>query len=172
MEEFERLHEEGLLYYFRYLLFFRIGEYELCARDTERNLRLADFVLARGQGTEMTTAIEQYRPYIMRMQAVSVAVRLAKDGRLHEALERLIPRQASRVAIDYASTSRLNVCLKQVLLPTAQRRAQLANHVLEAPSKLAPLRIQLPRDNVVEHVARQATVSTPEFENGEWVAGV
>jgi hypothetical protein len=87
--DFNRLHEEGLLYYFRYLLFFRIGEYDLCARDTRRNLRLADFVASRAKGEEMAQAVEQYRPYIMRMHAVSLAVKKAKAGDVPAALAML-----------------------------------------------------------------------------------
>jgi hypothetical protein len=86
-EAFAHLHEEGLLYYFRYLLFFRLGEYELCARDTARNLRLADFVRERADGREMATTVEQYRPYILRMRAVSLSVKAAKDGGVQRALE-------------------------------------------------------------------------------------
>lgn len=81
-EDFERLEEEGLLFYFRYLLFFRIGEYDLCARDTTRNLWLADFVAHRAASPEVSQAIEQYRPYLLRMRAVSLAVKQAKQGDL------------------------------------------------------------------------------------------
>jgi len=85
--DFAKLYEEGLLYYFRYLLFFRVGDYEKCARDTARNLRLADFVRAHAGDPEMSAAIEQYRPYILRMNAISIAVGEAKAGNLEEALD-------------------------------------------------------------------------------------
>jgi hypothetical protein len=88
-KEFSELHEEGLLYYFRYLLFFRMGEYDLCIRDTERNLKLADFVLERSNDSEMAAAVEQYRPYILRMRAVSQAVKTAKEGAVENALATL-----------------------------------------------------------------------------------
>ncbi len=86
-EAFTRLYEECLLYYCRYLLFFQLGEYDLCVRDTTRNLDLADFVSQRASSAAMSDAIEQYRPYILRMRAVSLAVKTAKRSDLHGALD-------------------------------------------------------------------------------------
>jgi hypothetical protein len=86
-EAFTQLYEEGLLYYCRYLLFFQLGEYDLCVRDTTRNLELADFVALRADGPAMSDAIEQYRPYILRMRAVSLAVKTAKKADFNAAVE-------------------------------------------------------------------------------------
>lgn len=88
-DAFSRLYEEGLLYYCRYLLFFRIGEYDLCARDTTRNMDMADFVTRWAGGEAMIEAVMQYRPYIIRMRAVSLAVKVAKEGRAGDALKML-----------------------------------------------------------------------------------
>lgn len=82
-EDFIKLHEEGLLYYYRYLLFFRIQEYALCARDTRRNLRLANFV-SRYAHPSLAEELVQYRPYILRMHFTSRAleqIRLTEDLR-------------------------------------------------------------------------------------------
>jgi len=73
-EDFSRLHEEGLLYYHRYLLFFQIQEYRLCARDTRRNLRLVAFV-SRFASPEQATELAQYKPYIIRMHVMARALR-------------------------------------------------------------------------------------------------
>jgi hypothetical protein len=91
-EDFQRLQAEGLLYYYRYLLFFQMQEYELCARDTSRNLTLLDFVAAHSAG-DIGEPLEQYRPYILRMHVmaralteiqgrndVKVALRILKQG--------------------------------------------------------------------------------------------
>jgi len=72
-EDFCRLEQEGLLYYYRYLLFFQIHEYRLCARDTRRNLKLLDFV-AEHAPAERAQALEQYRPYILRMNHMARAL--------------------------------------------------------------------------------------------------
>ncbi len=43
-EDCAELLREGVQYYHRYMCFWHLGFYELCARDTERNLRLFAFV--------------------------------------------------------------------------------------------------------------------------------
>lgn len=82
----QRLRDEGILYYFRYLVCFQIGEYELVARDTERNLDLIDFTKRYAASEEDVTALEQYRPYIIRMNASARAMQTADSERIDEAL--------------------------------------------------------------------------------------
>ena len=69
----ERLAQEGLLYYYRYLRFFQMKEYRLCERDTRRNLRLLEFVSSHS-GPEEAEGLEQYRPYILRMNVMARAL--------------------------------------------------------------------------------------------------
>lgn len=70
---FDRLRDECMLYYHRYLLFFQIGEYKLCARDTQRNLGVLDFA-SKHCDPKLAEALEQYRPYILRMHAMAEAL--------------------------------------------------------------------------------------------------
>jgi hypothetical protein len=105
-EDIARLHQEGLLYYYRYLLFFQIQEYRLSARDTLRNLKLLDFV-ARSSSPEQAVDLEQYRPYILRVHVMSKALhriqsssdvrgalRLLRQGvRLVEAIDPVTPSE-------------------------------------------------------------------------------
>jgi hypothetical protein len=86
----ERLQSEGVLYYYRYLLFFQIGEYSLCARDTARNLRLLDFVSRHAAQRESAENLEQYRPYILRMNLMARTLRRVKEkGDVRGAIRRL-----------------------------------------------------------------------------------
>ena len=86
----ERLQTEGLLYYYRYLIFFQIGEYSLCARDTARNLRLLDFVSKHAARREAAEGLEQYRPYILRMNVMARTLRRVKErGDVRGAIKRL-----------------------------------------------------------------------------------
>jgi hypothetical protein len=98
--DFARLHQEGVLYYYRYLLFFQIHEYRRCTRDTYRNLKLMDF-LSRHAKPEQSVEMEQYKPYILRMhfmaralhklqvsQDVKIALRILRRGlKLVDSLE-------------------------------------------------------------------------------------
>lgn len=106
-ESFERLYQECLLYYYRYLLFFQINEFKLCARDTLRNLQVLDFV-AKNSPEDTAVLLEQYRPYILRMHVmaraldayhqqedVESACRLLKEG--ERAIERLPPIKGNQI---------------------------------------------------------------------------
>ena len=75
----ERLVNEGLLFYHRYLLFFQMQEFELCARDTSRNLRLLEFVGEHAGKEEHVEVLEQYRPYIKGMLVMAKALHKVKE---------------------------------------------------------------------------------------------
>ncbi len=77
------LREESLLYYYRYVLLFQIGEYGRCARDTARNLRCLDLIGQYAEDAEDRESLEQYRPYILRMHRASRAL-LAMRRRQYE----------------------------------------------------------------------------------------
>jgi hypothetical protein len=78
-ESCSRLHSEGMLYYYRYLRLFQIQDYELCLRDTSRNLRLLEFVKSHAGKQEHVDMLCQYRPYILRMQIMSRALMRIKE---------------------------------------------------------------------------------------------
>ncbi len=89
-KECDHLQSEGILFYYRYLLFFQIGDYELCARDTSRNLRLLGFVSQHAAKREQAEALEQYRPYILRMYIMARTLhRLKKRKDIRTALRNL-----------------------------------------------------------------------------------
>ena len=80
-EEFALDHEacaelffEGTLYYYRYLHFFQLKEWRRTLRDTTRNIRLFDFVHRYAEREEDRMYLEQWRPYILRIQAVAAAM--------------------------------------------------------------------------------------------------
>ena len=68
------LHNEGLLYYYRYLLLFQINDYARVIEDTEHNLRLCRVLERYCQDEEDRNAVLQFRPYILRMNAVAKAM--------------------------------------------------------------------------------------------------
>lgn len=70
-DEFEELHEEGLMIYNRYISLFHIGEYELTERDTNHNLDLCDIIEKYGSELESSDMLLQYRPYIMHINALA-----------------------------------------------------------------------------------------------------
>ncbi len=72
--DFIELQEEGILYYYRYLVLFQIGDFSRTARDTEHNLRICDLIDRYVESEEDKNELLQYRPYITRMFAISKAM--------------------------------------------------------------------------------------------------
>jgi hypothetical protein len=75
-EDCQRLLREGVQYYHRYVSFWHLERYELCARDTNRNLRLFAFVREHARHTKDKLQFDQWRPYVTMMHARAVATPL------------------------------------------------------------------------------------------------
>ena len=73
-EDCAALFDEGVLFYYRYLRLFQLEDWERTRRDTARNLRLFDLVSRYAEREEDRAYLEQWRPYITRMHAVSSAM--------------------------------------------------------------------------------------------------
>lgn len=75
-EDCQRLLREGVQYYHRYVSFWHLERYELCARDTNRNLRLFAFVRQYARHQKDKLQFDQWRPYVTMMHARAVATPL------------------------------------------------------------------------------------------------
>jgi hypothetical protein len=86
VEACRRLWSEGIQYYHRYVSFWHLKRFDLCARDTRRNLELFAFVREYGPGDRAKMQFDQWRPYVLMMHARAVATPLAEVGQIAEAL--------------------------------------------------------------------------------------
>jgi hypothetical protein len=77
-EDCQRLLREGVQYYHRYVSFWHLERFELCARDTTRNLRLFAFVREHARHTKDKLQFDQWRPYVTMMHARAVATPLVR----------------------------------------------------------------------------------------------
>ncbi|HLA85042.1 MAG TPA: UvrB/UvrC motif-containing protein [Thermoguttaceae bacterium] len=75
-EACQRLWIECVQYYHRYLCFWHLNLYEQCARDTQRNLRVFDFVRRHVRDSRAHLQFDQWRPYALLMHARSVGTPL------------------------------------------------------------------------------------------------
>ena len=75
-EDCAQLLREGVQYYHRYISFWHLERFELCARDTTRNLRLFAFVRDHARHTKDKLQFDQFRPYVTMMHARAVATPL------------------------------------------------------------------------------------------------
>lgn len=73
-DDFLRLQNEGILYYYRYLILFQMGDFERTVNDTMHNLQICDLVERYVQEADDQKEILQYRPYIIRMNAMAGAM--------------------------------------------------------------------------------------------------
>jgi hypothetical protein len=80
------LFEEGVLYYFRYLHLFQLHNWPRVIRDTARNLALFDFVHRYAKREQDRVHLEQWRPYLLRMNSVARAMVDWEAGRHDAAL--------------------------------------------------------------------------------------
>jgi hypothetical protein len=95
-EECAELFSEGVLYYFRYLHLFQVKDWKRVIRDTQRNIGLFDFVHRYAKRREDRMHLEQWRPYILRLNAAAAAM-AEWDAVNHSQALRLIDEAIERI---------------------------------------------------------------------------
>ena len=73
-DDFANLQGEGVLFYFRYLVLFQIGDFVRTSRDTEHNLNLFEMVEKYMESDDDRKELLQYKPYVLRMNAIARAM--------------------------------------------------------------------------------------------------
>ncbi|MBW3635593.1 MAG: UvrB/UvrC motif-containing protein [Armatimonadetes bacterium] len=86
-EECAELKQEAMQYYYRYLSLFHLGDYWNVIRDTERNVRAFDLIrdFAQDEGDRMS--LEQFRPYVLMMNARARACIALEEKNYDRALD-------------------------------------------------------------------------------------
>ncbi len=82
----QSLREEAAMYYQRYLSLFVLEDFDGVVRDTARNLRVLDLCGKYAVDEQDRLILEQYRPYILMMNARARASILMRDAKPREAL--------------------------------------------------------------------------------------
>ncbi len=78
IKDFNLLHNEALLFYYRYVILFQTEDYYRTVRDTEHNIKICDLI-DQYCSEKAKEQILQYLPYILRVYAISQAM-LALQG--------------------------------------------------------------------------------------------
>ena len=99
-DECADLFSEGTLYYYRYLHLFQAKDWASTLRDTHRNLQLFDFVRQHAAEREDRLYLEQWRPYVLRMNAAAAAMLHLEDGEYGQALAGVRDAMAKIGALD------------------------------------------------------------------------
>jgi len=82
-EDFQRLQNESILFYYRYLVLFQLNDFERVARDTDHNIRLCRLLEAHCQDMDSRNSILQFRPYIIRMNSMARSMIAVQKNAFH-----------------------------------------------------------------------------------------
>ena len=86
-EECTELFDEGLTYYQRLLVLFRLNDWTRVKRDAARTIQLMDFVKRYASCAEDRVQLEQWRRDITRINAAARALSFCEKSRFPEALQ-------------------------------------------------------------------------------------
>lgn len=67
-EDCAKLQQEAIQYHHRYICLYQLKEFDAVLRDTQRNLRVFDFVERYAEHPELAWALQQLRPQLLMMQ--------------------------------------------------------------------------------------------------------
>ena len=162
-EDCARMLSEGVQYYHRYLSFWHLQRYELCARDTRRNLRLFQFVREFARHDRDKLQFDQWRPYVTMMHARAVATPLV-EMRDYDAARGAIDAgiEAIRAFLeDYRQTDNAEDCAELNML--VQWREHLQHQQTDDASKA--YRPPEPRQLIEDlRMQLQAAIDEERFE--------
>jgi hypothetical protein len=161
-EDCDRLLREGVQYYHRYLSFWHLERYELCARDTRRNLILFKFVRNHAKNDRDRLRFDQWRPYVTMMHSRAVATPFVELGDFPTAVTAIEAgiRDIRQFLDEYGQTERAEECAELTQLVRWRDELAAKNpNVLPAPDAdpVTTLRRQLAeavRDERFEEAAR------------------
>jgi hypothetical protein len=88
-EDCLQLQNEGIIYYYRYLILFQMGDFERTVSDTDHNLQICELVEKYAVRESDKREILQYRPYILRINAISKAM-ISLNQQLKSVAKRII----------------------------------------------------------------------------------
>ncbi len=86
-DECAELKQEAMQYYYRYLSLFHLGDYWSVIRDTERNVRAFDMIRDHATEESDKMSLEQFRPYVLMMNARARACIALEEKNYDRALE-------------------------------------------------------------------------------------
>jgi hypothetical protein len=154
-EDCARLWRESIQYYHRYLSFWHLDLFDLCARDTQRNLRLFAFIRAHAGNDQIKMQFDQWRPYVLMMYTRAAATPLLAQKAFGEGL-RLIEAgiEGIRDFLDeYNQSHRAEECVELVSLE--RWREEIITREEQAAAARPKSKIDILRRKLDEAVAAE-----------------
>ncbi|TVR94084.1 MAG: excinuclease ABC subunit B [Spirochaetaceae bacterium] len=94
--EVQELRDEGILFYYRYIVLFQMNQFTRVIDDTEHNLRLCDVLRRYCSEEDERNSVLQFEPYIVRMHATARAMTLVEAENI-EVAETVINNAIERI---------------------------------------------------------------------------
>jgi hypothetical protein len=94
-DEVGELQAEGIQFYHRYIALYQLEDWVSVARDTKRNLDMFSFVAKHAPSDEVAWSVQQFRPYVMMMNArakAQMALEKSDPGAAISVVERAIEK--------------------------------------------------------------------------------
>src|SRR4051812_33650788 len=102
-EEVGELQQEGIQYYHRYISLFQLSDYLGVIRDTQRNLKMFEFVTKHSPSEELAWSVEQFTPYVRMMNTRAKASIAMEREEFAEAVK-LIEKGIEKIRAFYGRT--------------------------------------------------------------------
>lgn len=152
-EDFLRLQAESVMFYYRYILLFQLGDYSRTIRDTDHNLRACELVERFGEEEADRSNFLQYKPYIIRVNSVARAMLLMEQKDFAEARDIL-----RRALADIAEIKDVDTVVFKIekVRSLKQMKAFLSQLESKEMDPLTALKIELKRaveEEDYEHAA-------------------
>lgn len=150
-QESAALRIEASLYYRRYIAYFVLEEFENVLRDTKHSLSIFDLCRDHGMEAEDRTVLEEFRPYVLMMNARAQAYHALEENHAPSALAHV-----NRGILD------IKAHFEQTENPEA---AEDCEEIKILRALAAEIRGKVPADNVsVARKALRAAIEQERFE--------
>jgi hypothetical protein len=107
-EDCGRLQQEAIQFHHRYICLFQLEDYDGVLRDTERNLRVFDFVQRHAASEEIAWALQQFRPQLLMMR-IRARGAVALKGSHYDQVLRLVESGLEEIRQFYREHERLDL---------------------------------------------------------------
>jgi len=107
-EDCSKLQLEALQYHHRYICLLQLEDFAGVVRDTERNMKLFDFVEKYAESDDLSWSLQQFRPQVLMVHTRADATQQLQAGKFGAAIEQ-VEGGIERLREFYQQHSRLDL---------------------------------------------------------------
>ena len=152
--EFLKLQNESVLYYYRYMLLFQMNDFDRVVRDTAHNLRVSELVDKYYPDEEGRQSVLQFRPYIIRMNAMARSMQSLQQNDFGACVTILDGAISTIESLDPVPSPAFQYERSRSITYLRTAREQLANQTPDEQKKLEEELANAVRDEDYEHAAQ------------------